>query len=132
MPINASAFPAVASNRKEYDPLPILISARIRLNDEQRLILKDALNKMRDEAIPAPAPVRPGSSIRTETAQRANLGKLSDLTLSQLITSRESIPLGTVLQISEILGVSVISDKDIMKATQQYCDWMFHGKKVNA
>ena len=61
-------IPDFSGKRKFDSKLPILISSRIRLNDEQRMVLRTAFNKLRAEAEPEAAPAIGGSSVKTVTA----------------------------------------------------------------
>lgn len=106
--------------------LPILVSSRVRLDDNQRSVLKQAFYAMREANQPAAAPAIGGSTVTTTTAYNPvqSIG-LSDLVMSDLITTRESIPLTTVIKIQRLLNVEVITPADILKAAQGYVDWVF-------
>ena len=107
--------------------LPILLSCRIRLDEDQRNALKKAYREYKDEHIPAAPPAVGGSGITTVTAQQAPslIQGWSDLVLSDLITTRETIPLNTVILVQRALNVEVITPDDVMKASQGYCDYVF-------
>ena len=112
------------NNRKYDKPLPILLSSRVRLNDEQRGILKDAWNKYRYSQQPQQAAATPGSTVTTQTAYaERGLPGLSALVVTDLIATRESIALTTVLNISAALGVEVITKKQMQEAFDGY--WSF-------
>ena len=104
--------------------LNILCSARVRLTDDQRDKLKAANHQRR---LAQPAPTLPGSSVRAETYQVDK--SLHDLTISDLVTSRESISLGIVLKMQKILGVEIISREDLEKAFEGYLDHMLSAEK---
>ena len=106
--------------------LPILMSCRIRLNDDQRNTLKTAFYQLREANQPAEPARIGGSSVTTTTAYNSvqSVG-LADLTLSDLITTRDSIPLVTIIKIQRLLKVEVITPSDILEASKGYIDWVF-------
>lgn len=119
------------TNTNEFDgPLPILISARIRLNHEQRLTLKNAYAALRK---PQPAqPVLAGatSTLRVETqfsnhAIDHQVG-MSQLTFSDLVNSRDTISLPVLLELQRNLGVVVVTKEDIQKASEGYIEYTFN------
>ncbi len=107
--------------------LPILLSARIRLNEEQRSILKAAFTKHRAASIPAPTVTFGGSTVSSSTSYTApQIDKgLPDIVMSDLLGSRECIPLTTVLQICQLLQVNVISREDVLKACDGYTEYIW-------
>lgn len=107
--------------------LPILLSCRIRLDEDQRNTLKKAYREYKDEHIPGAPPAVGGSGITTVTAQQSPslIQGWSDLVLSDLITTRETIPLNTVILVQRALNVEVINPNDILNACQGYCDYVF-------
>ena len=111
-------------------PLPILYSCRIRLDESQRETLREAHRKFRKQFQPAPQQaVLAGSSVSVETTYAPPVNAyaeagLSDLICSDLIGTRESIPLTTVVQIQNLFGVEVISRKDLEKKFADYLDWV--------
>ena len=108
------------------DRLNILCSARVRLTDEQRKILKTAFYKIRDAATPGNLPQIGGSSIRTQTVFNVNSGlPLSDIVIVDLLSTRETITLTPVLSLQAALGVEAITEEDVMKAFKSYCDYVF-------
>ena len=123
-------IPDFSGKRQFETKLPILISSRIRLNDEQRLTLRQAFNKLRADAEPAAAPAIGGSSVKTVTAYNPiqSIG-LSDLVLSDLLGTRESIPLTTIIKIQRLLKVEVITADDILKAAQGYVNYVFQEER---
>ena len=113
---------------KKYDaPLPILLSSRVRLSDEQRTVLKDAWRKHQTahlNQIPVSA-ATPGSTVRTETYYETPpvLPGLSSLVINDLITTRETIQTTTVLNLSAALGVEIITKEQMLEAFEGY--WQF-------
>ena len=100
--------------------LNILCSARIRLTAEQRDALKQANNRFR---LAKSAPNLPGSSVRSETY--TDTSALHDLTISDLCTTRESISLGIILKLQKILGVEIITRKELSNAFASYLDYNY-------
>ena len=115
-------------NSRKFDaPLPILLSARLRLNDIQRDTLKKAWKEHQNaqlNQIPV-APTTPGSTVRTETYYQppAPLPGLSSLIITDLISTRETVALTTVLNLSAALNVEVITKADMQEAFDGY--WSF-------
>ena len=116
--------------RKFTNKLPILYSCRIRLTDEQRDILKKAWNQYRNQSIPAAKPPIPGSTISSATNFTGQgIGNLSAIVISDLIGSRDSIPLTTILNLAFNLGVEVIDRKDLEAAFAGYLDYVIDTSK---
>ena len=107
-------------------PLPFLISCRMRLNDEQRRVLKDAYYKIKNAAQPEAPPVRAGSTVAVQTAYNVQqaLG-LSDIVIRDLLTTRETIGLVNILTIQKTLGVEVVTPADVKKACAGYIEYIF-------
>ena len=120
---------------KHVDKLPILLSCRVRLNEEQRNTLKTAYRTYKENQTPDAGGSFGGSSIRTVTAQQVPslVNGWSDLVINDLITSRDSIPLTAIIQIQKALSVEVITGDDIMKAAEGYVSYCFNfNSQVNA
>lgn len=111
--------------------LPILIGCRVRLNDTQRDTLKSAWNTARKAIEPEQPPRIGGSTVTTQTSHNVTrqLG-MSDLVVSDLISTRESVSLTTVINIQKALNVEVITTKDVMEACQSYVDYVFSQEYV--
>ena len=87
-------------------PLPILISCRVRLDDDQRATLKQAYARVK-AGYEAPQGHRiGGSSVSTVTTINLDqqLG-IPSVVMSDLLSSRDSIALPVVLKIQKVLGV---------------------------
>mgnify|MGYP003141598444 CR=1 FL=1 len=99
---------------KTNTPLPILISSRIRLSEEQRQSLKDAYQALK----------------RQETKERATITGITVSTASasvaDLLASRDTLALGIVLKFQDVLGVTVITEKMLLDACKSYCSYVFH------
>ncbi len=107
-------------------PKPIYFSSRIRLNDEQKKTLKDAYNQARQQTIPDAAPSIGGSAISVQTSYgpSSSLG-LSDLTLRDLLSTRESISISLILKIQALLGVTIITKKEMEAEMKSYLNYIF-------
>ena len=120
-----------SKTRKGKPPLPILISCRIRLREDQRQLLKQAYNNLRDQHIPK-AQSMPGSTVSSQTIVNpdAMLG-LSSIVMADILGSRDSIPLDTILKIQKVLGVEAVTKDEVLKACESYCTWMFEERFTN-
>ena len=106
--------------------LSILFSCRVRLNDEQRATLKAAYYDKLNETAPA-QPQRIGASqVSTHTATALPIQRqLGSIVISDLIGSRESLPIDTVLQLQVAFGVEVLTPQDIREAAESYIAYNF-------
>ena len=106
-------------------PLPILVSARVRLNSDQKKALKDAYYKRRNE-----------NSTRTNenglvvdtNYTTPNLDKalgMSPLVFSDVVNSRDTLQLSLVLKLQKVLEVEVITQKEVLAACKSYCEYVF-------
>ncbi|WP_136988963.1 hypothetical protein [Synechococcus sp. UW140] len=98
----------------------------MRLDDEQKHILKNAYNAIKAAHTPEPKPSIGGSTIKADTIYRVNsrLG-LCDLTITDLLNTRESIALTTVLSLQVALGVVAVTKEDVLKAFDGYANYVF-------
>ena len=105
--------------------LNILCSARVRLTDEQRKKLKTAYYEAKKAATPQPLAAIGGSSIRTETqfSVNSNLG-LSDVVIVDLLNTRETITLTTILSLQAALKVEVITEQMLRDAFDSYISYV--------
>jgi hypothetical protein len=110
---------------KTNAPLPILISSRIRLSEEQRQPLKDAYQSRKRQETVERATVT-GISVATSqpSSLDAELG-MSSLVVADLLASRDSMAIGIVLKFQEVLGVEVLTEKMLMDACKSYCRYVF-------
>ena len=114
------------TKEKPKGKLDILCSARVRLRDDQRKLLKDAYNSVRNANTPEPLAAIGGSTVKTSTTYQINSHlALSDITIRDLINTRESIQIVTVLSLQAALGVEALTKEEVMKAFQGYCDYIF-------
>ena len=116
--------------------LKILCSARIRLSPEQRQELKDAYRRAQAQGSPVPPPlVNRGSSISVENAPvqsdiHKSLG-LPHIVILDLLNAREAMSLPTVLLFQKVLGVQLISDKELKAAFEDYLAYVHGGCNAN-
>ena len=113
------------NKRKPYVRLPILMSCRVRLSDSQRKILKDGYNTLRNQHIPQPQKMA-GSTVSSTTQVNPDqmLG-LNSIVMADLLGTRESIPLETILRIQKVLNVVAVTRDEVAEACESYLDWMF-------
>ena len=110
------------------EPLPILISSRIRLSEEQRKTLKDAYYEKRSHHTP-PAATNNLTGLTTTTFTStpnldAELG-MSALVFADLINSRDTISVSIILKLQRTLNIEVITKKELMDACKGYCEYLF-------
>ena len=121
-------LPDLNKVKPKFTPLPILMSSRVRLNPEQRACLKAAYYNLKEKHEP-PNQTLPGSTVKVATLH--NIDKLlgfSSIVFTDLISTRESIPLNTLIEVQRKLGVEVIKPDDVLKATEGYVNWAFEGR----
>lgn len=107
-------------------PLPILCSARVRLNNEQRATLKQAYSTASKTDSLVTADATGGLQVVTTVAsQLQNQLGMSRLVVLDLLNSRDTISINLVLQLQEVLGVQVITKDDVGKSFQHYLDHLF-------
>ncbi|WP_222930593.1 hypothetical protein [Synechococcus sp. BIOS-E4-1] len=105
--------------------LNILCSARVRLTEDQRKQLKTAYYEKRNAATPEPLAAIGGSSIRTETQFSVNSRlPLSDVVVVDLLNTRETITLTTILSLQAALGVEVITEKMFRDSFDGYVNYV--------
>ena len=111
---------------KTNSPLPILISSRIRLSDDQKQLIKDAYYRERTSRQVPDRTTATGISVATAGANSLDveLG-MSGLVFSDLIASRDTIALSIVLKIQDVLGLEVITQKQMLEACKNYIAYVF-------
>lgn len=103
----------------------IQFASRMRLTDEQRDALRDAFNTKLSEA--NPDTVGRGGSIRVATATASTVEselKMDRITFSSLIASRESHAMPIILRLQRVLGVELISEKELKDAFTSYATYL--------
>ena len=106
-------------------PLPILISCRVRLTEEQRSTLKAAFEQHRANAQPPQGQRIGGSTVTTVTMHQPDIAGLSGFLLADLFNSRDSLQLGLLLKVQSALGVEVVTQKDVEAAAKNYAAYVF-------
>ena len=107
-------------------PLPILVSARVRLDYEQRTTLKNAYTK----ALNAEPVVTTDASrtLTVTTAVASDLERrlgMSRLVVMDLLNSRDTINISLILKLQDVLGVEVVTRDDLAKACESYLDYIY-------
>ena len=105
--------------------LPILLSCRVRLTEDQRHILKSAYDAHIKNAQDDQQPRIGGSTVQTITFHQPDVAGLSGFLLSDLFNSRDSIQLTLLLKIQKALGVEAITAADVEAAAKSYIGYMF-------
>ena len=107
-------------------PLPILVSSRIRLSEDQRTLLRDAYHAERINRQVPDRKTQTGISVATSGVNSldAELG-MSSMVFSDLIASRDTISIGIVLKLQKVLGIEVLTKKALLDAAKSYADFVF-------
>ena len=53
------------------------------------------------------------------------------MVINDLITTRETVSITSIISIQQALNVEVITAKEVMKACEGYCDYIFNHVKAN-
>ena len=110
------------------EPLPILVSARVRLTQDQRKALKDAYYTRKNALQPAEAEGRGGLVVSTSyggsNALDTELG-MSQVVFADLSNSRDTISLNIILKLQRVLNVELVTPETILEACKSYCDYVF-------
>ena len=128
--MTATKTQSTKKNDFVHNPLPVLYSARVRLNPEQREQLREAHQSFRRGfQQQAPKPVLSGSTVSVETqfappADKYQAFGLSDIVVSDLIGTRDSIALNTILQLQRLLGVEIITKKELVSRFNDYLQYL--------
>lgn len=108
-------------------PLPILVSARVRLTDEQRKKVKDAYYAIKNATAPSTRTNENGLVVETPYSA-PDLDKalgMSSLVFADLTNSRDTLTLGIVMKLQDVLGVELITEKELIAACKNYAAYMF-------
>jgi hypothetical protein len=116
-------------------PLKTLISARVRLSDDERRDLKASYRIKREAQLPQTGPVMRGSSVTVSTAfgGKTELDQklgLDSFLMSDVLNSRDSLSLPAVLQLQQTLEVPIISKKDFIQSCNEYWDYLNSTVKI--
>ena len=120
----------MTSTMKTMKPkLPMYLSCRVVLSDDQRATLKTAYQQQLSALSPQPARIG-GSTVQTSTnVSHPIQSELPGILLSDLLNTRESLPLDTVIRLQRAFGVEVVKPADVMAQAKNYVDFMFRDGK---
>ncbi len=106
--------------------LNTLISARVRLTQDQRNKLKAAYREALDKHNPASTPLLPGSTVKSSTSYNLNqsLG-IDSYLFADIVNSRDSIALPSLLSLSQKLGVEIVTRAEILEACESYVSYVW-------
>jgi hypothetical protein len=116
------------STQTYNEPLQYLCSVRCRLDEQQRLALRNAYELVRRNNQPQQGARIGGSTVTTVTAienVHQELG-LNSYLMSDLLNSRDSIALPLLIKIQKALKVTVVTPEDINEAFKGYTEAMFN------
>ena len=122
----------MTTKTKTYDfkegELTTLVSARIRLTEEERQQLKLAYYKQKNSEQPSTAPAIGGAKIGVVHAiQQSDIDQklgMSHIVVTDLLNSRDSIALPLMLKLQSVLGLSIVDKKRVVDACANYWDYM--------
>jgi len=120
-------LPDINAAKPFVEQHPILISCRVRLNEEQRDTLKKAVRSLERDLTPAAATPLPGSTVKSTSTFdpiSSALG-INRFVIAEILGSRESISLITLVNLQHALNVTVISEQDIIDAATGYARYVF-------
>ena len=124
------SLPTFNQTPKFDAPLPILFSCRIRLSEEKRALFKKEYYRQYNAATPIAAPAIGGSTIKSETSYAG--GNQLDLKLgfnrivaADLMGSRDTIQVGMIIKIQQVLGIELITEAELKEAFDSYIKWIF-------
>lgn len=113
------------TSKMKQQRLPMYLSCRVVLSDEQRSTLKTAYHQQLKELSPQPARIG-GSIVSTSTAVNHPIqAELPGILLTDLLNTRDSLPLDTVIRIQRAFGVEVVKPADVLKQADNYVEFMF-------
>ncbi len=103
-----------------------MIGCRVKLTAEKRDVLKAAWRQVRDAQTPIQPATFGGTTIKAITNHSApSLGNLAGITIADLLGTRESISLITVLNLQAQLKCEVFSEAEILDACKSYVEYVF-------
>ena len=112
----------------QNNPLPILISARIRITDAQRKELKEAYYSCKNAYQPAEATGTGGLVVTTSYGGSNELDKklgFTNLVFSDLVNSRDTLNINIALKLQSVLDVELVTKDRLMEACDNYADYIF-------
>jgi hypothetical protein len=103
------------------------IGARVRLSEEERQLFKQAYRTACDGEVPS---TRKVNSIRVETKESTpSLNKklgMDSILFSQVINSRDPLPLPLLLRLQAALKVEIINRKELTKVYESYLNHIYN------
>ena len=111
------------------NPLPILISARIRITNTQRKELKEAYYKRKNSIQPAESKGTGGLVVTTSYGSSNELDNklgFSNLVFSDLVNSRDSFNINIALKLQTVLDVELVTKQVLLDACKSYIDFIFY------
>ena len=112
----------------QNQPLPILMSARIRITDAQRKELKVAYYARKNAIQPAEATGTGGLVVTTSYGGSNELDKqlgFTNLVISDLVNSRDTLNINIALKLKSILDVELVTKEKLMEACDYYAEYIF-------
>ena len=113
---------SIQTNELPNGHLRLQYSARLRLDDEQRRLILNAWDQKNQELC-GNNYSRTGDVVATHHNTSPNLTKelgMDRFTLSSLVGSRESLPIGIVRRFERVLGVSLITEEFLRSCFDDY------------
>ena len=108
--------------------LPILVSARVRLSQQQRHEIKQAYYQKKNALQPPERVGTGGLVVSTNYATGSDLDKalgFSNLVFSDLVNSRDTIAIGIILRLQQVLDVEIITEDELVEACKSYASYIF-------
>ena len=113
---------SIQSNELPNGNLRLQYSARLRLDDDQRRLILNAWDQLNAQLC-GNNYSRTGDVVASHHNSSPNLVKLlgmDRMTLSSLVASRESLPIGIVRRFERVLGVSLITEEFLRSCFDTY------------
>ena len=110
------------------NPLPILISARIRITDTHCNELKEAYYQRKNSLQPAEAVGTSGLVVSTSYGGSNQLDKLlgfTNLVFSDLVNSRDNMNINIALKLQLVLDNELITREKLLDACNTYVEYIF-------
>ena len=122
---NTMELKKTTRTKDEWQDFPISVGIRVRLTNDQKLLIKDAYDSIAAGEVPPTSEGRGGIKVVNNTAP-GNLIKdfgADRLTLSHLLASSERHPVGMLRRWERVLGITLL-DKQVL--TKAFGDYLTH------
>lgn len=119
---NTMELKKTTRTKDEWVDYPISIGIRVRLTNEQKLLIKDAYDSIAAGEIPPVTQGRGGVKVANNTAP-VNLIKdfgADRLTLSHMLGSSERHPVGMLRRWERVLGITLLNKQQLQQAFGDY------------